>query len=84
MLGSLTHEGKSFYRWTEGSRTRENGIRLLKALLIEIGDHLVVFFNPAGFFYATDVREFVIHPIELGTVDDTSNPCAKGDELELR
>lgn len=83
VLGAVTHEGESFYCWTEENLTRKHGIRLLKALLDEFGDNLVVFLDRAGYFYANDVREFVSNSTEMDTVDDTSITCVKGDKLDL-
>ena len=83
VLGAITHTGESFYCWTEENLTRHHGIRLLKALLDEFGENLVVFLDQAGYFLANDVREFVSGSTELETVEDTSINCVRGDRLDV-
>jgi transposase len=83
VLGALTHEGESFYCWTEDNLTRRHGIQFLKALLDEFGDNLVVFLDRAGYFFAKDVREFVSGSTDTGTIGDTSITCVRGDKLDL-
>lgn len=83
VLGALTHDGRSFYCWTEDNLTRHHGIQLLKALLDEFGENLIVFVDRAGYFVANDVREFVSGSTELETIDDTSISCVTGDRLDV-
>ena len=83
VLGALTHEGESFYCWTEDNLSRFHGIQFLKALLDEFGDNLVVFLDRAGYFYARDVWEFVSGTRETTTIDDTSITCVDGEKLDL-
>jgi hypothetical protein len=83
VLGALTHEGESFYCWTEENLNRFHGIRLLKALLDEFGNNLVVFLDRAGYFFARDVWEFVSGEREINTIDDTSITCVNGEKLDL-
>lgn len=83
VLGAITHEGDSFFCWTEENLDRFYGIEFLKALLCEFGEDLVVILDRAGYFFANDVRRFVSGSKELETVDDTSIQCVSGEQLEL-
>lgn len=83
VLGAVTHEGDSFYCWTEENLSADHGIRLLEALIEEFGEDLVVFLDRARYFYAKDLWEFVSGDRETETVGDSSVARVRGDELAV-
>lgn len=83
VLGALTHEGESFYCWTEDNLSTEHGIQLVKALEDEFGDDLVIFLDRAGYFYTRDLWEYVSGDRSTETVGENSITCARGDSVEV-
>lgn len=83
VLGAVTHEGDSFYTWTDENLSADHGIRLLGALVEEFGDGLVVFLDRAQYFYAKDLWEFVSGNRETETVGDSMVSCVRGDTLDV-
>lgn len=83
VLGAVTHDGESFYCWTEDNLATEHGIKLLKALMDEFGDNLVVFLDRAGYFYTRDLWEFVSNERKTETVGDGAITCVRGESLEV-
>ena len=59
VLGAVTHDGRSYYCWTEENLTADHGIRFLAGLEAEFGGNLGVLIARAGYFYARDLWEFV-------------------------
>lgn len=83
VVGAVTHTGESFYCWTEDNLTTAHGIRLVKALLEEFGDDLVVFLDRAGYFYNRALWEFVSGEREIETVGASSVSCVRGEDVEV-
>ena len=83
VLGAVTHEGDSFYCWTEESLNADHGIQLLEALTEEFGEDLVVFLDRARYFYAKDLWKYVSGERETETVGDSSVSCVRGNTLDV-
>lgn len=83
VVGAVTHEGESFDCLTEENLTAARGIRLLKALLEEFGEALVVLLGRVGYFYARDRWEFVSGERNTDTVGDSSVTCVRSEALEV-
>ncbi len=82
-LGAVTHDGESLYLSTEEYLTAEHGIKLLRALVEEFGEKLIVILDRARYFYAKDLWEFVSGERSVEYVDDTSITCVRNDTLQV-
>lgn len=82
-LGAVTHEGESFYLYTDEYLTADHSIRLLQALIEEFGEKLIVILDRASYFYAKDVWEFVSGERSVETIGDTSVACSQGEKLQV-
>ena len=82
-LGAVTHDGESLYLSTEECLTAEHGIELLRALVEEFGEKLIVFLDRARYFYAKDLWEFVSGERSVEYIDDTSIACVRSDTLQV-
>lgn len=79
----MSHEGESFYLWTEDTLTAEHGIALLRTLQEEFGERLVVLVDRAPYFYAKDLWEFVGGERTTEFVDKTAVERVVGDSLQI-
>ncbi|MFB6198007.1 MAG: transposase [Halobacteriaceae archaeon] len=82
VLGAVTHDGRSFYCWTEENLTAEHGIRFLEALEAEFGEKLIVLIDRAGYFYARDLWEFVSGERETECIEETSVERVRNETLQ--
>ena len=83
ILGAVSHEGESFYTWTEETLTADHGIAFLRALEAEFGENIVVLLDRAPYFYAKDLWEFVSGARSTEFVDDSSVEFVVGDSLQV-
>lgn len=72
VLGAVTHEGESFYCWTEENLTADHAIRFLAGLQSTFGEQLITLIDRAGYFYAKNLWEFVSGERRTETIDETS------------
>lgn len=72
VLGAITHDGRSYYCWTEENLTAAHGIRFLAGLEVEFGEKLVVLLDQAPYFYARDLWEFVSGERRTEYIGETS------------
>lgn len=72
VLGAVTHDGRSFYCWTDENLSADHSVRLLSALEAEFGEKLIVLIDRASYFYAKDVWEFVSGEESTEFIDETS------------
>lgn len=82
MLGAVTHEGESFYCWTEENLTAAHGTRLLGALTARFGEQLVVCLDQASYFYAKALWKFVSGEERTECIEETSVERVRGDTLQ--
>lgn len=83
ILGAVSHDGESFYTWSEETLSAAHGISLLRALMDEFGENLVVLLDRAPYFYAKDLWEFVSGDRETEFVSDTAVERVVGDSLQV-
>ena len=83
LLGAISHDGESFFTWSEEKLTAEHGIALLRAIQAEFGENVVVLLDRAPYFYARDLWEFVSGERTTEYVDETSVECVVGDSLQV-
>ena len=82
VLGAVTHDGRSYYCWTEENLTADHGIRLLAGLEAEFGEKLIVLIDRAGYFYARDLWEFVSGERRTESIDETSVERVRNETLQ--
>lgn len=82
VLGAVTHDGRSFYCWTEENLTAAHGIRFLAGLKAEFGDKLIVLIDRAGYFYARDLWEFVSGERRTESIEETSVERVRNETLQ--
>lgn len=83
VLGAVTHEGDSFYYWTEETLTGEHAVAYLRSLKAEFGEKIVVLLDRAPYFYAKEVWDFVSNEEATEFVEDTSVEKVDGPSLKL-
>ena len=83
VLGAVSNERDSFYYWSEETLTAEHGIAILRSLVDEYGENIVVLLDRAPYFYAKDVWEFVSGERSTEFIGDTSVERVVGDSLEV-
>ena len=83
ILGAVSHDGDSFYMWSEEKLTADHGITFLRSLEEEFGDNIVVLLDRASYFYAKDLWEYVSGERGTEFVDDTSVERVVGDSLRV-
>lgn len=82
VLGAVTHDGRSFYCWTEENLTADHGVRFLDALQTEFGEDLVVHIDRASYFYAKDVWKFVSGEEATEVIGDTAVERVRNETFE--
>lgn len=82
VLGAVTHDGRSFYCWTEENLTADHGVRLLGTLEEEFGENLVVLIDRASYFYAKKMWKFVSGEETTEFIDDTSVERVRNETFE--
>lgn len=82
VLGAVTHDGRSYYCWTEENLTADHGVRFLAALEAEFGEDLVVLIDRAGYFYAKKLWKFVSGEETTESIGDTSVERVRNDPFE--
>jgi hypothetical protein len=81
ILGAISHEGESFYTWSEETLTAAHGIQLLQAIQEEFGEKVIVLLDRAPYFYAKDLWEFVGGDRATETIGETSVERVIGETL---
>lgn len=82
VLGAITHDGRSFYCWTEENLTADHGVRFLAALEATFGDQLVVLIDRASYFYAKKVWKSVSGVEATECIGDTSVERVRNDSFQ--
>lgn len=72
VLSAVSHDGDSFYTWSEGKLTADHGIAFLRALEAEFGEHVEALLDRAPYFYAKDLWETVSDDRSGELVDETN------------
>jgi transposase len=83
ILGAVSHEGESFYMWSEEKLTADHGITFLRALEAEFDGNIVVLLDQAPYFYAKDLWEHVSGKRTTEFVDETSVERVVGETLQV-
>jgi hypothetical protein len=82
VLGAVTHEGESFYCWTEENLTADHGVRLLGALETRFGEDLIVRLDQATYIYANDLWKSVSGEERTQCMGETSIERVRNDTLQ--
>lgn len=82
VLGAVTHDGRSFYCWTEENLTADHGIHLLGALEATFGEKLVILIDRAGYFYAKKLWKVVSGEEATEFIDETSVERVRNETLQ--
>jgi len=83
VLGAVTHEGESFYCWTEENLTAAHGVRLLGALEARFGEDLIVCLDQAPYFYAKDLWKCVSGEERIHRIGETSIERVRNETLHV-
>jgi hypothetical protein len=82
-LGAITDAGERLFFALDEYLTADHGVALLRALVEEFDDKLVVLLDRAPYFYAKDVWEFVSGQREIEHVEETDVARVRGEGLEV-